>query len=818
MARISIPDEPYTPYPTAQPTDARTPNIPVQVTPGAFGGQIGDALRGFGSTMGEVGNELARSAIQMQEIKNESESNEAATKYMVASGEAQEKFQTLQGKDPHDQLMAHLDAQAKLRNDVRGNLSNDAVRRSFDRETLGAFRQYTIRSSGHAAGQLKQYNTQTGLAQIEIAKRDVERRDVPDDEFRDISQKVFDKAATIARSEGKSPDVIKNERQKLESELMVQRVKGRSTSDIQGALDLLKQNSSRVDPTTYNQLTAQLQGKLIPIVANSAGGNTNENPKTIGIPPGIRPDEKQTLYTAPPIIRDLYSTFSFQNQDKDYRVQGAPGNGLSIASEDPEGDMAKINEIAKGINLPIETKVVDGRVQVNLPGGYDQSKAPSFNTQSRSDRNAWAAGWAVRNHPDIETIGQRTEARSDAIGKAKEAQERDVQRQNINAVYSVLGEHEGMTKAKDEQEIIARLIKDHGNSRAWDDLDEKNKDALRKHLLTPDAMHDDLRTYANYLGMSPEDWSYKDPMDVINDNHLTAKTKEKFLGIQAAIKKANGDVNPQLSGAMRILSPGLDDTILKDPDNLKLYRGMLDIELTAEAMETKAAVKPERVRKIGEDLQKKMITQGAFGGFFGPGEQPLYQKQPTDVELNGIRDTMRRQTGNEPADFEVLRSWVRDQVRKAEQGAEVVAKPGTKTQPPATAPAPPTMTQPVTPTEEPTTAGPTGAYTGGRAQKPEEVTTEQAAETKRRTEQAAAGKATIEKARPELRAPTKPTIDTAERRASDIKTLDAQLKQTDEEEKEIRGRDWTRKSDMERALRYLENKRNDLRSRRKELE
>src|SRR5882757_1406898 len=130
-----MPQVPYSPIP--QPGQmVGTPKVSVNTPEAAFGGAVGQALRGAGQQLEHSGDEIFRRAVALQDLRNETDAKEADAQYMMKVGELHANFSALQGRAAADAYPEYMQNIQKLRQDMRGDLPNDAARKMFDSPSL----------------------------------------------------------------------------------------------------------------------------------------------------------------------------------------------------------------------------------------------------------------------------------------------------------------------------------------------------------------------------------------------------------------------------------------------------------------------------------------------------------------------------------------------------------------------------------------------------------------------------------------------------------------------------------------------------------
>lgn len=224
----SVPSVPYQPYPDARPADIGTPNVSVNAPSAAFGSTIGAALESVGAKAEHVGDELFARAVALQNLQNETEAKEADANYMVKVGDLHANYSALQGKAAVDAYPGYVKGIQKLRQDMRGGLSNDMARRMFDSQSLGTMGRTIFNGAGHAAAENKQWALGTAKAQIDLDAKTVEDNPGDDILFANKLKRVRTSAGDLATLQGfeEGSPQDKDLQLKVVSKLWAQRITG----------------------------------------------------------------------------------------------------------------------------------------------------------------------------------------------------------------------------------------------------------------------------------------------------------------------------------------------------------------------------------------------------------------------------------------------------------------------------------------------------------------------------------------------------------------------------------------------------------------
>lgn len=162
-----MPQVPYNPVPTAQPSGQATPELRVNASPDAFGVNVGEAIKGFGGTLAGVGDELFQRGLALQKLQNETVAKQADTDYMVKAGEEHAKFSALEGQAAVAAFPEYAKTLQKLREDIRSGLGTDEARRMYDSQSLSTMGRSIFNGAGHSATEQKKWSAGVANSRIQ---------------------------------------------------------------------------------------------------------------------------------------------------------------------------------------------------------------------------------------------------------------------------------------------------------------------------------------------------------------------------------------------------------------------------------------------------------------------------------------------------------------------------------------------------------------------------------------------------------------------------------------------------------------------------
>jgi len=229
---------PYQPVPTVAPSTEGTPNISVGAPGAAFGA-------GVAKELGDAGQMLFTNAMQMQQLQNEADVNQAMTDYLIKSGELDNAFRLLQGNKAQAQLPQHIQALTELRANSRAGL-NPMAQKLFDRETMRRYGYDVVNASNYAATQAKAFHKQSVEAN-QIAMADRTAKDPYNTKYMDdVIQGTIDSETKLSLDEGDTNPMTK---------VRVQQKVGRVISAVSASM-------ARHDPDSAKGLLERWKDKI----------------------------------------------------------------------------------------------------------------------------------------------------------------------------------------------------------------------------------------------------------------------------------------------------------------------------------------------------------------------------------------------------------------------------------------------------------------------------------------------------------------------------------------------------------------------------
>lgn len=151
-----MPQVPYVPYPTTEPTTQGTSGVRVSTPPEAFGANIGRAVERFGLGLEQDSDKIWQRAVALQELQNETAARNADVQASTEMGKLHAGFSALEGVNAGPKALEKYSTDLnEVYQRVRGSLPNDDARRRYDASALSVLNRSIFNGAGHSAQQMK---------------------------------------------------------------------------------------------------------------------------------------------------------------------------------------------------------------------------------------------------------------------------------------------------------------------------------------------------------------------------------------------------------------------------------------------------------------------------------------------------------------------------------------------------------------------------------------------------------------------------------------------------------------------------------------
>lgn len=218
-----MPQVPYVPYPTAQPSTQGTPTLRLNTPSEAFGANVGQAIEGFGKGLEADSDKIFNRAIALQELQNETAARNQDIQTSKQMGALSADFHTKLG------VNAGPEALEKFNNDLndiyqknRAALPNDDARRRYDATAVSFLNRETFNGSLHSGRQVKEAYKGSLTAGIDEAADGVFKASLNGDGTVGLDTAIAgvrEKARNYAAIEGMTPEAAKDFEEKQVSKI-----------------------------------------------------------------------------------------------------------------------------------------------------------------------------------------------------------------------------------------------------------------------------------------------------------------------------------------------------------------------------------------------------------------------------------------------------------------------------------------------------------------------------------------------------------------------------------------------------------------------
>ena len=694
---------PYTPYPTVIPQDIPTPRLAVNTPPDAFGVNIGHALQGLGSSVGQVGNELFSRAIALQDLQNETTAREADANYMMQVGDLHAKFSSLEGKDAVNAYPKYTADIENLRKQTRDSLPTAMAQKLFDSTSMSTMSRTIFNGAGHAAAEQKGWAV--GASKARVAGFNDQALIDPSDErnFNNQLEAGDEEVRQQGAAKGESDDQINYNISKNHSSMWMNRIEGTARTNPFGAQKMLD------DAIANGDVRGEDLEKVQRIVRQQVYTTGARN-----ISADIRSGRDTSLGDKAVPMPAAKAAIAGNESGGDYNAIGPATKGGDRALGKYQVMQSNLPEFLSQAGLPSMTskeflgdQAAQEKVFETVFGGY-MEKYGSFNEAAsmwfsgKSVKDAGTASdghWTVpqylananatlaKNTPlaDLATIAESKAdvySRNDPLAgdyardrmisdvNKQKAIKRDQDYTNMNTVDSAIltgGQGGKLPTSIEELKAVSPDV-----ATAWGQLDAQHQkrvltaivqNAKGDHAWTQDSMRD----YQQLKGQA-----YDDPASFLDEDIITGhanlpnRTKVELINLQAKLK-SNSEADPRVTRALSTLAPELNAagiTKTGSKDTYYQFIGSLQDALQDFATEHKRSPKMNEVQEIGNSLLAEQHHH------WWQTSQPFFSRPVPQEDADQIHaDFSAKYSGITPTDEQVQRIYAADQYKKLYGGS-----------------------------------------------------------------------------------------------------------------------------------------------------
>jgi len=664
-----MPQVPYNPVPDVGLTGS-TPRVGVSTPEAAFGGGIARATEGFGGQLAGVGHELFQRAVQFQELRNETDANNAATDFMGKIGESYEKYKLQLGNNVNSgTLKAQTAGNKALYDQYRAGLANDAARRAFDSKALSTLRYYDAHAVGHTATQTREAfigSAEAHLGQIDKKLQQATSLDALD-AAKEESRGVYH---DLARARGWSPVQEKNEFEDHESKLMGTHVKAIANHDWDMAGKLLDKYGPSMNDKDFGPAQAYLFAKQSGPVARGIADRSTSHMEGTSYPPSAKAEEVEMIERGDKNGGELVRQgwLSGIDQQVIHVERGPaqpmtgdprfmrPGGSFDIAVTDKDDALEKYRSLADAMGLTASFEKTDQGIRMSIDP-YDSRKIAPPMPESFASRSARGQKYSVDNYgqnprQEIATVNAISSQFNQKAHMANQQKQQD-----MNSFWNAAKAKDNQPKAQNVEEMFVRHPELADKYYEFSAQHPQEADRFERALARKSAMTNDPYEVDRFRRMSDLELSAVSLADIIDNGKLTDATKSHILDRQVRNERRAGEPL-QLTRALSFLrDAGLGPDQL-NPDAKQRYRESLEVWVEAYIQKNKTMPDREALMKIGRQIGSEVVIPGIFGSSLFSSKEPFYMQMPTDSEKQVIETELRNELGMEhPSEGEIVHAW-----------------------------------------------------------------------------------------------------------------------------------------------------------------
>jgi hypothetical protein len=228
--------------PTVAPTSQGLPGVNVRAVDDAFGAGVARADQQFGKQLESSADEIFKQAMNIQQTRNDAAAKEADAAYTIRSGDLYAEYQAKQGQDAVNARPKFVEDLGKLREEVRGSLTNPAAQRMFDGTTRQSFARTVFATAAHAATESRRAAVAASSARVEAAYDNSFRFPDSPDQAKSNLQIIQDEVRDQAKIKGLGRDETIKAVGDATSKYVANQAIAMSRKDPEKAWEILQQN------------------------------------------------------------------------------------------------------------------------------------------------------------------------------------------------------------------------------------------------------------------------------------------------------------------------------------------------------------------------------------------------------------------------------------------------------------------------------------------------------------------------------------------------------------------------------------------------
>ncbi len=192
---------PYSPLSDVRPSGS-VPGVSADAPAAAFGGATAEATQQLGGQLKQAGQETFETALKFQQLKNETDANNAIIKYGDVLGQQEEELKKRRGTDATDYLPEFQKSLKKSMDDIAGSIQSPMARLAFSRNATGYYER-SMRVAGEYVGnESVKANIASYQGRIDTAQSQAVRNFNDPTSFQSNIGDIIDSTLTLAHTQG----------------------------------------------------------------------------------------------------------------------------------------------------------------------------------------------------------------------------------------------------------------------------------------------------------------------------------------------------------------------------------------------------------------------------------------------------------------------------------------------------------------------------------------------------------------------------------------------------------------------------------------
>lgn len=324
---------PYKPVPEESPGRAPIPEVHPAIVEESFGSTVAHAIKGIGSEVSHIGDQIFQRAIALQDLQNQTDATDADIRFTKESAKIHTQFQSLEGVNAGPKALEKYSSDLEnLRSQIGGDLGNPVARKMYDRNTRGQLARDITRGATYAAGQMRKANSDAIQARVDLDMQNFSAD--PDPETFNIRfQKVAERMRNLGAIHGWDSAKTIDETGKILSRARIEQIRGLAQRSPFEAEKLYEEHKGEIHWTQQDSIqnlvnggTANVKARFIDEEVNADLKSGEPDPKK-GVEERVKEArEKAAKDSKDPLLGDyaaqrVRATYSQYRQDQRDNIQ-----------------------------------------------------------------------------------------------------------------------------------------------------------------------------------------------------------------------------------------------------------------------------------------------------------------------------------------------------------------------------------------------------------------------------------------------------------------------------------------------------------------